>query len=271
MDNKAAYRAADGAPYRAVLERAFVHALAHLKNLDRAPVTATATLPELRGRLGKPLPDDGLPAPQVIDELAADVAGGILGSAGGRFFGWVIGGTTPGSLAADWLTAAWDQNAGLYAAGPAEAVIEEVCGAWLKDLLGLPAGASFALVTGSQMAHVVGLAAGRHALLARRGWDVESQGLAGAPPIRVLSSSERHGTVERALRLLGLGTACVSDLPADDAGRLQLEQALEPVPAQVAAGITDFAVTLPLPKGVEAATEVLAGVVSAFRAATRQA
>ena len=216
MDNNAAYHA----PYRAVLERAFAHALAHLENLDRAPVAATATLAELRGRLGKPLPDDGLPAPQVIDELAADVAGGILGSAGGRFFGWVIGGTTPGSLAADWLTSAWDQNAGLYAAGPAEAVIEEVCGAWLKDLLGLPAGASFALVTGSQMAHVVGLAAARHALLARRGWDVESQGLAGAPPIRVLSSSERHGTVERALRLLGLGTACVSDLAADEAGRL---------------------------------------------------
>ena len=211
------------AAYQAVLERAFTHALAHLENLDRAPVAATATLSELRGRLAKPLPEDGVPAPQVIDELAADVAGGLLGSAGGRFFAWVIGGSTPGSLAADWLTSAWDQNAGLYATGPAEAVIEEVCGVWLKDLLGLPAGASFALVTGSQMAHVVGLAAARHAVLARLGWDVERQGLAGSPPIRVLTSDQRHGTCERALRLLGLGTACVTDLPADSSGRLGVD------------------------------------------------
>ncbi len=219
--------------YRPVLERAFAHALAHLENLDHAPVAATATLDELRRRLAKPLQDDGLPPAQVIDELAAGVAGGLLGSASGRFFGWVIGGSTPASVAADWLTTAWDQNAGLYATGPAEAVIEEVCGAWLKDLLGLPAGASFALVTGSQMAHVVGLAAARHALLARRGWDVERQGLAGAPPIRVLTSDQRHGTCERALRLLGLGTACVSDLPVDEAGRLPegtLAAALEAEP-----------------------------------------
>ncbi len=207
-------------PYRPALERALGHALAHLDGLDQAPVAATATLAELRGRLARPLLDAGLDPARVIDELVADAAGGILGSAGGRFFGWVIGGTVPAALAADWLTATWDQNAALYACGPAEAIIEEVCGAWLKDLLGLPADAGFALVTGCQAAHVTCLAAARHALLARRGWDVERDGLAGTPPIRILTGGERHGSIERAARLLGLGSACVLDLPTDENGCL---------------------------------------------------
>jgi glutamate/tyrosine decarboxylase-like PLP-dependent enzyme len=209
------------APYRPALERALAHALAHLDGLDDAPVTATATLAELRDRFARPLPEEGTDAARVIDELVADAAGGILGSAGGRFFGWVIGGAVPAALAADWLTATWDQNAALYACGPAEAVIEEACGAWLKELLGLPADAGFALVTGCQAAHVTCLAAARHALLARRGWDVERDGLAGAPPLRILTSGERHGSIERAVRLLGLGSACVVDLPTDKDGRLR--------------------------------------------------
>jgi len=151
-------------------------------------------------------------------------------SAGGRFFGWVVGGALPSALAADWLTATWDQNAGLYAAGPAAAIVEEVAGAWLKDIFGLSAHTSFALVTGCQMAHVTGLAAARHALLARRGWDVEQRGLSGAPPIRILSSSERHGSAERAIRLLGMGLQQITYLPVDAQGRLRadaLQQALE--------------------------------------------
>jgi glutamate/tyrosine decarboxylase-like PLP-dependent enzyme len=134
-----------------------------------------------------------------------------------------MGGATPASLAADWLTSAWDQNAASYGAGPAEAVVEEVCGVWLKELLGLPGTASFALVTGSQMAHATCLAAARNALLARRGWDVERQGLMGGPRLRVLTSDQRHGSIERAVRLLGLGADCVVDLPSDDDGALRPE------------------------------------------------
>ena len=204
----------------ATLERATELALSFLGSLDTAPVCTTTPLAELRQRFARPLPDDGLDPVRVIDELARDAAGGLLGSAGGRFYGWVIGAGLPSALAADWLTATWDQNAGLYACSPAAAVVEEVCGTWLKDVLGLPASASFALVTGCQMAHVTCLAAARHAMLARAGWDVNRDGLAGAPRIRVLTSSEVHGTTTRAAKLLGIGTANMTVLPSDSASRL---------------------------------------------------
>jgi glutamate/tyrosine decarboxylase-like PLP-dependent enzyme len=164
--------------------------------------------------------DEGIDAVQVIDDLVAATAGGQMGNAGGRFFAWVIGGTLPAALAADWLTSAWDQNAGLYAPAPASAVLEEVAGAWLKEILGLPASASFAFTTGCQMAHVTCLAAARNALLIKRGWDVELQGLIGAPQMRVLSSDQCHGSIERALRLLGLGEAGLCRLPSDKDGAL---------------------------------------------------
>jgi glutamate/tyrosine decarboxylase-like PLP-dependent enzyme len=205
---------------RAALGRAAELALQYLDGLERAPVAPTATLAELRTRLATPLADEGLPPLEVVDALARGVAGGLQGSAGGRFFGWVIGAGLPAALASDWLTSAWDQNAGLYACSPAAAVAEEAAGTWLKELLGLPASASFALVTGCQMAHTTCLAAARHALLARRGWDVGVQGLAGSPPIRVLSSGEMHGTTLRSLRLLGIGSAQLELLPADDRARL---------------------------------------------------
>lgn len=187
----------------------------------------------LRRRLAKPLRDDSLPPEQVVRELVDDVQGGIIGTAGGRFFGWVIGGALPASLGADWLASAWDQNAGLYACAPAAAVVEEVAGAWLKELLGLPAQASFALVTGCQMAHVTCLAAARHAVLVSRGWDVESRGLYGAPPIRLVCNALIHGTVERAVRFLGLGTQNFVEVPADRLNGVQpeaLQQALESNP-----------------------------------------
>ena len=156
----------------------------------------------------------------MIRELARDVDGGLVGSSGGRFFAWVIGGSVPAALAADWLTSVWDQNAAMFACSPAAAVAEEVAGGWLKELLGIPQAASFALVTGCQMAHVTCLAAARHALLARRAWDVEKQGLYGATPIRILSSRMWHGTFQRALRLLGLGESAVVLLPSDEQDRL---------------------------------------------------
>lgn len=220
-------------PFREVLERTLTHALAYLEQLEQTPVNATSSLAELHQRLGRPLPTAGSEAAQVIDELVADMAGGILGSAGGRFFGWVIGGSLPAALAADWLTATWDQNAARVTGGPAVAVIEEVCGAWLKEILGLPPRASFALVTGTQMAHMTCLAAARHVLLARHGWDVERDGLAGAPRLRVLTSTEHHRSLERAVRLLGLGTRSLVELPVDERGRLlpaALSQALAEQP-----------------------------------------
>jgi glutamate/tyrosine decarboxylase-like PLP-dependent enzyme len=219
-------------PFRLPLEHALSHSLAHLENLEHSPVAAGASLQTLRERLAKPLNSEGMPAEQVIDELVTDTAGGIIGNAGGRFFGWVIGGSLPAALAADWLTSAWDQNAASYSCGPAEAVIEEVCGTWLKDLLGLPPHASFALTSGCQMAHVTALAAARNALLASRGWQVERDGLFGAPKIRILSSDQFHGSITRATRLLGLGTNAVISLPANQAGQLDaasLEQALQEV------------------------------------------
>jgi glutamate/tyrosine decarboxylase-like PLP-dependent enzyme len=205
---------------QAALERTTELALAFLESLDRAPVGATASLAELRRRFARPLPEEGADPVAVVEDLARDVTGGLLGSAGGRFYGWVIGAGLPAALAADWLTSAWDQNAGLYACSPAAAVVEEVCGTWLKGVLGLPAGASFALVTGCQMAHVTCLAAARHAVLARGGWDVNRDGLAGAPSIRVLASNEVHGTTIRAGRLLGFGTSNMVLLPSDAASRL---------------------------------------------------
>jgi glutamate/tyrosine decarboxylase-like PLP-dependent enzyme len=210
------------------------HALAHIENLDALPVAATASLETLRARLARPLTDEGAVPEQVIEELVQDAAGGIVASAGGRFYSWVIGGSVPAALAADWLTSAWDQNAGLYAAGPAAALVEEIAGEWLKELLGIPVGASFAFVTGCQMAHVTCLAAARHAVLERRGWDVEARGLSGAPAIRLLASRERHGSVKRAVRLLGMGSDNLIGLDTDDQGRLDpvaLEQAFAADPA----------------------------------------
>jgi glutamate/tyrosine decarboxylase-like PLP-dependent enzyme len=219
--------------YTAVLERARAHALAHLESLDRAHVSGSATKGDLRGRLGRPLPDCGADPIAIIDDLIADTDGGLTGSAGGRFFGWVVGGSLPSALAADWLTSVWDQNAALYASGPAVAIIEEVCGRWLEELLGLPRRASFALVTGCQMAHVTCLAAARNSLLARHDWDLERRGLSGAPRIHLLTGNQRHGSVDRAVRALGLGTDCVVALPVDERGRLtasSLARALEERP-----------------------------------------
>ena len=219
--------------FRPALEIALAQALTYLENLDTTPVSATVDLPGLRRRLSIPLAQEGLPAEQVVAELVRDTAGGHTGSAGGRFYAWVVGGSLPAALAADWLTSAWDENCTLFAIAPACAVVEEVAGRWLKEVLGLPARASFAFVTGCQMAHTTCLAAARHGVLARHGWDVEERGLCGAPPIRILSGDQRHGTIERSLRLLGLGRKCVLDLPVDRNGRLTetaLRTALEAAP-----------------------------------------
>jgi glutamate/tyrosine decarboxylase-like PLP-dependent enzyme len=248
--------------FQAPLTAALDHAMHHLSSASVSPVAATANLATLRARLSTPLGESGLDPTTVINDLVKAVEGGIIDTAGPRFFGWVIGGSLPAALAADWLTSAWDQNAGMFATSPAAAVVEEVAGAWLKDLLHLPSTASFALVTGCQMAHVTCLLSARHALLARLQWDVEQEGLAGSPPIRILTSTELHGTTTRALRILGLGEKNIQLLATDAEGRLPKEtltKALESSPLQptivvLQAGdlnigaFDDFATLIPIAK-----------------------
>lgn len=205
------------------LQAAFGHALSFLDGLDRRGIAPVDGLDALRRKLVRPLPERPTDAVKVIDDLVADASGGIMASQGGRFFSWVIGGSVPSAMAADWMTSAWDQNAGVFAASPAAAVAEEVAGAWLKSLFGLPSEAGFAFVTGAQMAHVTCLAAARQKLLASRGWDVGAMGLCGAPRVRVLASPDRHGTVDRAFRLLGHGSSAIETLAVDGDGRVTIE------------------------------------------------
>lgn len=206
--------------YRKPLALALDGALKYLQSLDTACVGATADAATLHAQLQKRLGDDGVPAERVVEDLIADVAGGLTGSAGGRFFAWVMGGALPSALAADWLAATWDQNAAQFTAAPAAAMVESIAGAWLKDVLNVPAEASFAFVTGCQMAHATCLAAARHALLARHGWDVERNGLYGAPAIRVITGDAHHGSIGRAMRLLGMGTEHLVSLPVERSGKL---------------------------------------------------
>ncbi len=190
-----------------------------------------ASVEELRREIGGPLPSVPIDPLTVVEALAAAADRGVVAIPGGRYFGFVIGGALPAALAADWLTSAWDQNAGLVVGGPAAAVVEEVAGEWLKQLFGLPPATSFAFVTGCQMAHVTCLAAARHAVLERAGWDVERNGLSGGPCVRVFVGGKRHVTVDRALRLLGLGTESTVAVTVDDQGRMR-PKALEVALAQ---------------------------------------
>jgi len=191
-----------------------------LESLDERPVWPPASVDELRRALGGPLPSEPTDPLTVVEELAAAADRGVVAMPGGRYFGFVIGGSVPAALAADWLTSVWDQNAGLVVGGPAAAIAEEVAGEWLKELFGLPPATSFAFVTGCQMAHVTCLAAARQAVLERVGWDVERRGLVGAPPLRVFAGGKRHVTVDRALRLIGLGSESTVPVATDEQGRL---------------------------------------------------
>lgn len=192
------------------------HALKWIDGLDHRPVAALSSIDELRCRLDGPLPDVPSDAEAVINELVAHTEGGLIGCPGGRFFGWVIGGTHPAALAADWLVSAWDQNAALAACSPAEAVIEETAGRWLIELLGLLGDSSFAFTSGCQLAHLTALAAARRHLLAGCGHDPERDGLAGGPRMHVVSGTHGHHSVERAIRLLGIGSRHLHMVPTID-------------------------------------------------------
>ena len=196
------------------LARAFVDSLA-----DR-PVGATASLDELRAGLGRPLTAAGEDPRIVIAQLAADADPGLIASAGPRYFGFVIGGALPAAVAADWLVSTWDQNTGGYPVAPALSVAEEVAAGWVRELLGLPRGCGIGFVTGCQMAHFTCLAAARHAVLRDAGWNVEADGLQGAPLLRVVAGAHAHITIAAACRMLGLGADRIRIVPADAQGRM---------------------------------------------------
>jgi glutamate/tyrosine decarboxylase-like PLP-dependent enzyme len=202
-----------------VLPRAAELAAAWLETLPERPVRAAGEADGLRG----PLPERGEDAGAVIEALAAAAEPGLVASPGPRYFGFVTGGALPAAVAADWLTSAWDQNAGLHVMSPAAAAAEQTVAGWAKELLGLPAGAGVGFVTGAQMANVTALAAARNAVLARAGWDVEARGLLGAPHVRVLASEESHATVFNALRLIGLGRDTAERVAVDGQGRMRAD------------------------------------------------
>jgi glutamate/tyrosine decarboxylase-like PLP-dependent enzyme len=209
--------------HRDELDEVLAYTHEFLGALPVRKVGSSATGAELRAALGGPLPE-GSSAPQdVIRDLIKAADAGIVGTTSPRYFGFVIGGATPASLAADWLTSLWDQNPGLFAAGPAASVVEEIAGKWLAVMLGLPEGCSFGFVTGGQMANFTGLAAARHHVLRQVGWDVESDGLYGAPDMRVIAGAERHSTIDRALRYLGLGHNRARLVDADEQGRMRID------------------------------------------------
>ena len=197
--------------------------------LDARPVRATASGDELRRALGGALPEEGTAAETVIQMLARAGMQGTVATAGPRYFGFVVGGSLPVAVGADWLVSAWDQNSGIYVLSPLMAAIEQITGAWLLELAGLPATMSFGFVTGCQMANFTALAAARHRVLRDAGWDVEADGLFGAPPIQIAVNEEAHYSIRMALRLLGLGGNRVHTIPIDAQGRMRaadLENAL---------------------------------------------
>ncbi|MEA2652756.1 MAG: hypothetical protein QOI85_2477 [Chloroflexota bacterium] len=218
---------------RALLRRTAELAIEFLDGLPDRPVMADVEVGELRRELVRDLPEEGEDALHVVEELARIGGRAAVAMAGPRYFGFVIGGSLPPALAADWLTSTWDQNAGLYVAGPAASVVEEAVGAWLLDLFGLPSTAGYGLVTGCQMAHFTCLAAARQAVLERAGWDVTARGLFGAPEIEVVVGAEAHSTLHTALQYLGLGRDRVRTVEVDGQGRLTtagLEATLGDIP-----------------------------------------
>jgi glutamate/tyrosine decarboxylase-like PLP-dependent enzyme len=208
----------------AVLDFVLDQARSWFDALPARPVRASVSSDQLRYSLGGPLPENGIPPFEAIATLARAGTSGTIASAGPRYFGFVVGGSLPAALAADWLVSMWDQNAGIYALSPLASTIEQITGSWLRDLAGLPSTMSFGFVTGGHMANFTSLACARHAVLRNVGWDVEADGLSGAPPIEICVNEESHYTIHIALRLLGLGTTRVRKIPTDDQGRMRADR-----------------------------------------------
>ena len=207
----------------AVLDRTLIAARAYIASRRDRLVWPTVALDDLRAALGGTLPDDPIAPHLVIDALSRAAEPGLVTMTGPRYFGFVTGGALPATVAAEWLAATWDQNACLFVMSPAAAVVEEIAGVWLRDVLGLPAGASAGFVTGCHMANFTALAAARHDVLRRAGWDVEADGFQAAPRLRVIVGDEVHVSVIAALRLLGIGSQQVVRVAADDQGRMKAD------------------------------------------------
>ncbi len=208
-------------PRRALLQKTHQLALEFLDGLGERPVGRPVDFAALVIGAGGPMPVEGEDSIRVIEHLARSIDVGLVASAGQRYFGFVTGGSVPAALAADWLTTVWDQNGFNYATSPAAAAVEEIAASWLLDLFGLPAGSSVGFTTGCTMSNFTGLAAARHALLRRVGWDVERQGLMGAPAVTVVTSDESHVTIFAALQMLGFGRERAIRIPTDRQGRMQ--------------------------------------------------
>ncbi|WP_232661467.1 pyridoxal phosphate-dependent decarboxylase family protein [Pseudonocardia sp. TRM90224] len=202
--------------------RAAAVAAAYRAELPERRVQAAAGDDAVRAAFGGPLPSTPTPAADVVEALVAAAEPGLVASAGPRYFGFVTGGALPAASAADILATGWDQNAFNAVLSPAAAAAEEAAAGWLTTLLGLPEGSTVGFVTGGQAANTVGIATGRHDVLARAGWDVERDGLHGAPRVRVVAGIERHGTIDRSLRLLGLGTSALEEVAADANGAIDV-------------------------------------------------
>ncbi|MEP6665861.1 MAG: pyridoxal-dependent decarboxylase [Nocardioidaceae bacterium] len=205
-------------------------ATAFLERLPERPVWPRASYDDMLEALGGDLPSEGTDPAELVEQLAVQAEPGLAGIPGGRFYGFVIGGGLPAALAADWLASTWDQNAGLSAISPAASAVETIAGGWLVDLLGLPAQSAVGFVTGATMANFTGLAVARREVLAKAGWDLDQQGLPGAPPTRIVVGEHRHSTVDRAAKFLGFGRNQLIVVPADGEGRMlpdELARALE--------------------------------------------
>ena len=210
-----------------LLARAHAHASAFLRELPQRFVGARADRDEMIAAFDAPLSEHGEDAGAVIDLLARQADRGASACAAPRYFGFVIGGSLPVALAADWLVSTWDQNAGIHVISPMAAAMEEVAARWLLELFDLPRGSGVGFVTGCQMAHFTCLAAARHGVLRKQGWDVEADGLAGAPRIHVVASEEAHVTLDVSLRYLGLGTRALVKVEADAQGRMRADRLRE--------------------------------------------
>ncbi len=202
------------------LDAAHAAALRFLDSLDDRPVWPRASLDDMVAEFGGPLPDEGTDAAELVADLARRADPGLVAIPGGRFFGFVIGGTLPAALATDWLLSAWDQNSGSSTMTTATVALERVAGQWVCELLGLPASASVGFVTGAQLSNYVCLATAQHAVLRRAGWDLTRRGLRGAPAVRLVVGTHRHGSIDRAARFCGIGADELVIVPADGEGRM---------------------------------------------------
>ncbi|HEU5222862.1 MAG TPA: aminotransferase class V-fold PLP-dependent enzyme [Candidatus Lumbricidophila sp.] len=196
------------------------HARAWLSNVRERPVPPHASVDDVKDWLGRELPERGESDVDVLDRLAENMEPGLIAIGSPRFYGWVMGGSHPVALGADWLVSAWDQNAGLRVVTPGAVAAEELAGEWLLDLLGLPSASAVGFTTGATMAQFSCMAAARNEVLRRVGWDVEASGLTSAPAVRYIAGAERHATMDLAARYLGLGAP--TTVPADDQGRIQV-------------------------------------------------